>query len=134
MVEHLEAEYLTRLLAEAQRVLRPGSHVVLETINPASWTAFFSAFVRDITHRHPLHPDTLGYFLRASGFVEVEIVYRAPVPKEAQLQRAVIDETLKKTPAGFAVCVLAETFNRQIDRLNGLIFAEQDYAAIATRP
>ena len=134
VVEHLEAEYLTRMLAEAQRVIRPGSRVVLETINPASWTAFFSAYVRDVTHRHPLHPDTLGYFLRASGFVDVEIVYRSPVPEAAQLQRAAVDATLADTPAGAAVCALAETFNRHVDRLNGLIFAEQDYAAIAKRP
>ena len=134
VVEHLEAEYLMRMLAEAQRVLRPGSRIVLETINPASWTAFFSAFVRDITHRHPLHPDTLSYLLRASGFVDVEIVYGSPVPAEAQLQRAGVDVTLADTPAGAAVCALAETFNRHVDRLNGLIFAEQDYAAIARRP
>ena len=134
VVEHLEAEYLMRMLGEAQRVLRPGSRIVLETINPASWTAFFSAFVRDITHRHPLHPDTLSYLLRASGFVDVEIVYRSPVPTEAQLQRAAVDATLADTPAGAAVCALAETFNRHVDRLNGLIFAEQDYAAIGRRP
>ena len=134
VVEHLEAEYLMRMLAEAQRVLRPGSRIVLETINPASWTAFFSAFVRDITHRHPLHPDTLSYLLRASGFVDVEIMYRSPVPAEAQLQRAAIDAALADTPAGAAVSALAETFNRHVDRLNGLIFAEQDYAAIARRP
>ena len=134
VVEHLEAEYLMRMLAEAQRALRPGSRIVLETINPASWTAFFSAFVRDITHRHPLHPDTLSYLLRASGFVDVEIVYRSPVPAEAQLQHASVDVTLADTPAGAAVCALAETFNRHVDRLNGLIFAEQDYAAIARRP
>ena len=42
--------------------------------------------------------------------------------------------TLADTPAGAAVCALAETFNRHVDRLNGLIFAEQDYAAIARRP
>ena len=134
VVEHLEAEYLTRVLAETRRVLRPGSRIVLETINPASWAAFFSAFVRDITHRHPLHPDTLGYFLRASGFVDVSIVYQSPVPEAAQLQRAAVDATLAETPAGAAVRALAETFNRHVDRLNGLFFAEQDYAAIARRP
>ena len=134
VVEHLEAEYLMRMLAEAQRALRPGSRIVLETLNPASWTAFFSAFVRDITHRHPLHPDTLSYLLRASGFVDVEIVYRSPVPAAARLQRAAVDATLADTPAGAAVCALAETLNRHVDRLNGLIFAEQDYAAIGRRP
>ncbi len=134
VVEHLEAEYLTRVLAEAQRVLRPGARVVLETINPASWTAFFSAFVRDVTHRHPLHPDTLSYFLRAAGFVDVEIAYRAPVPDAAKLQRAAVDAGPADTPAGAAVRALAEAFNQHVDRLNGLIFAEQDYAAVARRP
>ena len=133
VVEHLEAEYLTRLLAEAHRVLRPGSRVVLETLNPACWTAFFSAFVRDITHRHPLHPDTLSYFLRASGFVEVEVVYRSPVPDAAKLPRATVDAAVAETPSGAAVRELAQTFNRHVDRLNGMIFAEQDYAAIARR-
>ena len=134
VVEHLEADYLMQLLGAAQRTLRPGSRVVLETINAASWTAFFSAYVRDITHRHPLHPDTLGYLLRASGFVDVTIVYRAPIPDAAKLQRAAVDPALADTPAGAAVCRLAETVNQHADRLNGLAFAEQDYAAVGRRP
>ena len=134
VVEHLEADYLMQLLGAAQRTLRPGSRVVLETINAASWTAFFSAYVRDITHRHPLHPDTLGYLLRASGFVDVTIVYRAPIPYAAKLQRAAVDPALAATPAGAAVCALAAAVNQHADRLNGLAFAEQDYAAIAKRP
>ena len=134
VVEHLEADYLMQLLGAVQRTLRPGSCVVLETINPASWAAFFSAYVRDITHRHPLHPDTLGYLLRASGFVDVTIVYRAPIPDAAKLQRAAVDPALAATPAGAAVCALAQTVNQHADRLNELAFAEQDYAAIAKRP
>ena len=134
VVEHLEADYLTRMLSDAHRALRPGSPVVLETINPASWSAFFSAYLRDVTHRHPLHPDTLGYLLRAGGFVDVSIVYRSPVPDAARLQRAAVDPALAATPAGRAVCALADTLNQHADRLNGLMFAEQDYAAIARRP
>ena len=134
VVEHLEADYLMQLLAAAHRTLRPGSRIVLETINPASWTAFFSAYVRDVTHRHPLHPDTLGHLLRAGGFVDVTIVYRAPVPDAAKLQRAAVDPGLAATPAGAAVRRLAETVNQHADRLNGLAFAEQDYAAVGRRP
>ena len=134
VVEHLEADYLMQMLGNAHRALRPGSRIVLETINPASWTAFFSAYVRDITHRHPLHPETLAYLLRASGFVDVSIVYRAPVPDAAKLQRAAVDPELAATPAGRAVRVLADTLNQHADRLNGLMFAEQDYAAVARRP
>ena len=134
VVEHLEADYLIRMLADAHRSLRPGSHVVLETINPASWTAFFSAYLRDVTHRHPLHPDTLAYLLRASGFVDVTIIYRSPVPDAAKLRRVDVDRALAATPDGKAVGALAEALNQHAELLNGLIFAEQDYAAIARRP
>ena len=134
VVEHLEADYLMRMLADAHRALRPGSRVVLETINPASWTAFFSAYVRDVTHRHPLHPDTLAYLLRASGFVGVSIVYRSPVPDAAKLRRAEVDPALAATPEGKAVSTLADALNQHAELLNGLIFAEQDYAAIGRRP
>ena len=131
VVEHLEADYLHRLLAALHRVLRPGARIVLETINPASWSAFFSAYVRDVTHRHPLHPDTLGYLLRAQGFVDVEIVYSAPVPDAERLQR--VAPPPGDTPAGVSLRSLTEAFNGNVDRLNGLLFAHQDYAAVGIR-
>ena len=134
VVEHLEADYLMQMLGDAHRTLRPDSRVVLETINPASWTAFFSAYVRDITHRHPLHPETLTYLLRASGFVDVTVVYRAPVPDAAKLQRVAVDPAVDAIPDGAAVRTLADTLNQHAELLNGLIFAEQDYAAIGRRP
>ena len=134
VVEHLEAAYLQRLLDEAHRALRPDSRIVLETLNPACWMAFFSAYVRDFTHRHPLHPETLSYLLRSSGFVDIEVVYRSPLPEAAKLQRVEVDPTMRDTLVGAAVCELAEAFNQHADRLNGLMFAEQDYAAIGRRP
>ena len=134
VVEHLEAAYLQRSLDEAHRALRPDSRIVLETLNPACWMAFFSAYVRDFTHRHPLHPETLSYLLRSSGFVDIEVVYRSPLPEAAKLQRVEVDPTMRDTPVGGAVCELAEAFNQHADRLNGLMFAEQDYAAIGRRP
>ena len=81
-VEHLGPRYLMRLLEAMHRVLCPGGRAVVETINPASWTAFFSAYLRDVTHRQPLHPDTLQHLLRAAGFVAVEVVYRSPPPED----------------------------------------------------
>ncbi len=133
VVEHLEADYLLQLLAAAQRALRPGARIVLETINPACWSAFFSAYLRDITHRHALHPDTLGYLLRAHGFVDVEIVYSAPVPEDGRLQRMPAEAVPGDTPGGDALRDLIEAFNGNVDRLNRLLFAHQDYAAIGTR-
>ncbi len=133
VVEHLDADYLLRLLAAVQRALRPGARIVLETINPASWSAFFWSYIRDITHRQPLHPDTLGYLLRAHGFVDVEIVYSAPVPDTDRLRRAPAGAGVDAAPNGAALRGLIETYNRNVDKLNGLLFAHQDYAAIGTR-
>ena len=133
VVEHLEADYLVRLTQEMHRVLRPGARAVVETINPTSWIAFFSAYLRDVTHRHPLHPDTLEYLLRAAGFRDVRVAYSSPPPAASRLERVAVDRELASTPAGAAVVELAEVFNRNVDRMNELVFADQDYAVIATR-
>ena len=93
VVEHLQPAYLVRLLGVAGRKLRPGSTIVLETINPACWFAFFDAYVRDITHVRPLHPDTLQYLLTASGFQRTTIRYSAPYPEDAKLQRVPLPDT-----------------------------------------
>ncbi len=133
VVEHLEPRYIARLLQEMHRVLLPGGRAIVETINPASWSAFFSAYLRDVTHRQPLHPDTLEHLLRAAGFTEIDVVYGSPPPESSRLQRLPVDLALAATPTGAALCELAGAFNHNVDRLNGLLFAEQDYAAIGTR-
>jgi SAM-dependent methyltransferase len=123
VVEHLDPAYLTNLLDAAYAALRPGAPIVLETINPACWFAFFESYVRDITHVRPLHPDTLKFLLQASGFGGVEIRYQAPYPEHHKLQRV--------APA--ALGDTAETLNANVDKLNSLLFTYLDYAAIAKR-
>jgi O-antigen chain-terminating methyltransferase len=124
VVEHLEPAYLTRLLEAAFEVLRPGAPIVLETINPACWFAFFESYIRDITHVRPLHPDTLKFLLIASGFQQVEIRYRAPYPEHEKLQRLAKSEVLGDE---------VETLNGNVDKLNSLLFTNLDYAAIGRR-
>ena len=77
VVEHLQPGYLLRFLELAFHKLRPGAPIVLETLNPACWTAFFDSFIRDITHVWPLHPDTLHYLVLASGFSDG--AHRVPI-------------------------------------------------------
>jgi O-antigen chain-terminating methyltransferase len=101
--------------------LRPGGRIVLETINPACWFAFFSSYIRDLTHVRPIHPDTLAYFLQASGFQRVRVDYRAPYPERDKLQPLPGDDAL------------VETFNRNVALLNALMFTHLDYAAIGER-
>jgi O-antigen chain-terminating methyltransferase len=123
VVEHLEPSYLTALLDAAYTALRPGAPIVLETINPACWFAFFESYVRDITHVRPLHPDTLKFLLQASGFSGVEVRYQAPYPEHDKLQRV----------AASALGDAAETLNANVDKLNSLLFTYLDYAAVGRR-
>jgi len=126
VVEHLEPNYLLRLLDTAFHKLRPGSRIVLETINPACWFAFFESYIRDITHVRPIHPETLKYLLTASGFQQVEVSFRAPYPEHEKLQPA--------AGGGTDVADLIETVNANAEKLNRLLFTHLDYAAIALRP
>ena len=86
VVEHLEPGYLLRFLELSFHKLRPGGALVLETLNPACWVAFFESYIRDITHAWPLHPETLKYLVTASGFPSPRIEYRSPVPPQDRLQ------------------------------------------------
>jgi O-antigen chain-terminating methyltransferase len=124
VVEHLEPGYLLRFLEVAHHKLRPGAPLVLETLNPACWVAFFESFIRDITHVWPLHPETLRYLVLASGFTSARIEWRSPVPPQDRLQPVVAGAG---TPADFA-----ETFNANVDKLNGRMFTYMDYAIVGT--
>lgn len=129
VVEHLPPDRLLHLLNLAHRCLRPGGRVVLETINVACWAAFFSSYVRDLTHVRPVHPETLSYLVSAAGFTNVEIRYSSPYPPEARLQR--LPRTLLSE--GEVVAEVVEQFNRNVDTLNRLLFSWLDYAVIGEK-
>jgi SAM-dependent methyltransferase len=122
VVEHLEPAYLVALLQQAYHKLQPGGLLVLETINVACWFAFFQSYVLDITHVRPLHPETLSYFVRASGFPAVDVQFRAPYPDDHKLQHVAGGDALHYT------------LNANVDKLNSLLFTHLDYAVVARRP
>ena len=133
VIEHLEPAYLSQLLSLAYDKLRPGGTIILETINPSCWVAFFESFIRDLTHVKPIHAETLQYLLQASGFSTVEIVYRAPIAPDGRLQK------VRPAPEHFGdtapdrLTELVSSFNSNVDRLNDRMFSYQDFAAIATK-
>ena len=128
VVEHLEPRYLMRLLDAAFDKLRPGAPIVLETINPACWFAFFESYIRDLTHVRPVHPDTLTYLLVATGFQRVEIRYRAPYPEADKLQALA-----HGSGAPTSLNDMIETLNANVEKINRLLFTYLDYAAIGIR-
>jgi O-antigen chain-terminating methyltransferase len=128
VVEHLTTAYLGALLDAAAAKLRPGGRIVLETINPRCWVAFFESYLRDPTHVRPLHPETLQYLLRVRGFQRVELRFSSPVAAGDRLQPVVLPDS-RDSELADAVAVI----NDNTTRLNGWLFSFQDYAVVATR-
>lgn len=120
VIEHVEPDYLKQMVKECHRVLRPGSPIVLETINPLSLFALSRIFFLDVTHQKPIHPEYLRLLLETTGFSEVEILY-GDEPASEKLEE--ID------PAN----PLARAFNSNVDRLNQILFAPPVYAAKAVK-
>jgi len=108
--------------------LRPGGRLVLETLNPACWIAFFDSYIRDITHVWPLHPETLKYLVIASGFTTAAVEFRSPVPQQDRLQPIALPSG---SDARFAD--LTEAFNANVEKLNSRMFTYLDYAMVADR-
>jgi 2-polyprenyl-3-methyl-5-hydroxy-6-metoxy-1,4-benzoquinol methylase len=121
VVEHLSAQQLLDLVALAARKVRPGGRMIMETVNPQSLYVYAHSFYLDPTHVRPVHPGYLEFLLREAGFAEVEIDWRNP-PREWELLQPLPGED----PG-------TQQMNTNIENLNALLFAPQDYAIIATR-
>ncbi|HXH36814.1 MAG TPA: class I SAM-dependent methyltransferase [Plantibacter sp.] len=128
VVEHLEPSYLLQFLELAFEKLQPGGRLVLETLNPACWVAFFESYIRDITHRWPLHPDTLKFLVLASGFSKADVEFRSPVPPHDRLQTVQLPATADQT-----MREVVETLNGNVERLNARMFTHMDYAVVGAK-
>ncbi len=127
VVEHFEPDYLLAFLETAHHKLRAGAPLVIETINPACWMAFFDCYIRDLTHRQALHPDTLRYLVQTSGFTSVDVQFRAPIRDVDRLDR------VASTTDDPDIAQLAAAVNAHADKLNARLFSSMDYAVIARR-
>jgi SAM-dependent methyltransferase len=116
VIEHVHSDYLKQLVRECYRVLKPGSPIILETINPLSVFALSRIFFLDITHQKPIHPEYLRFLLETSGFSEVEILFFDELTGE-KLEEIEPENSL------------ARTFNSNVDKLNRILFAPPVYAA-----
>jgi len=120
VIEHLPPADLRRLVELSHAKLVPGGVLVLETVNPLSVFALVQIYFLDSTHRAPVHPEALRFLLEASAFEDVEI---RPVGDLGA-------EKLVPLPGADAT---ASLINRNIDRLNALLFAPPGYAAIGKK-
>jgi 2-polyprenyl-3-methyl-5-hydroxy-6-metoxy-1,4-benzoquinol methylase len=133
VVEHLEPSYLSQMLDAAFFKLKPGAPLVLETLNPACWVAFFESYIRDVTHRWPLHPDTLHYLVQASGFSSVTVQFRAPVAEADRLEHVPLLPPREGREHNPILVDLVDIVNSHADKLNARLFTYMDYAIVARR-
>ncbi|MBM3284247.1 MAG: class I SAM-dependent methyltransferase [Candidatus Aminicenantes bacterium] len=120
VIEHLEPSTLKKLVETGYKKLAPSGIFILETINPASVFALVEIYFLDLSHQRPIHPRALQFLLEATGFEDVEIKYAETLEREKL-------ETLPGTDG------LAVSLNQNLDRLNALLYAPPNYAAIARR-
>ena len=79
VVEHLVPADLYSLVDLALRKLAPGGRLLLETVNAESVYAM-KWFWMDLSHVRPVPAGSMAQIMRASGFREVVVDYRSPVP------------------------------------------------------
>ncbi|MBM4246490.1 MAG: class I SAM-dependent methyltransferase [Deltaproteobacteria bacterium] len=115
VVEHLTIGKTVRLLAVARRKLRAGGCLIVETINVQSLITFTRAWTIDPSHRQPIHPLTLRFLAEQAGFERCELRYGSEVEAGSALEAA----------GG------GEAAERNVARLNALLFGPQDYAVVA---
>jgi 2-polyprenyl-3-methyl-5-hydroxy-6-metoxy-1,4-benzoquinol methylase len=131
VIEHFEPDYLVRFLEAAFRTMRPQAPLILETINPACWMAFFECYLRDLTHKIALHPDTLRHLVQTSGFTRVDVQLRHPVREADRLPRMALDSGTGHVHE--SVASVAAALNAQADALNARLFSSMDYVVVARR-
>lgn len=130
VVEHFEPETLLRLLRLIERKLAPGGLILTETINPECLYALANWYLRDPSHRTPVHHATLHFLMAQAGFHRIEARFLHPVPETERLQAG----TTREEALDPAVAALAGQIRHNTEILNRFLYGPQDYAMLAYKP
>jgi O-antigen chain-terminating methyltransferase len=122
LIEHLELDQLTEMVSLCSAKLKPGGVFIAETVNPQCLSTFSGAFYLDLTHIKPIHPEAARFLWRWAGLGQVEVVYLSPYPPDHRL------ENFSESDDG-----LAGVVNRNVQRLNALLYSHQDYAVVGRK-
>lgn len=128
VVEHLPAPRLWEFAQLCHRKLLYGGPLVLVTPNAASLSIFYHTFYKDLTHNKPIHPQALQFLLEANGFRKVELSSLSPMPEELKLDLLDVELAADEAQRQWAL-----TLNRDLQRVNGLLFGDQDCVACAVK-
>ncbi len=120
VVEHVTPSYLKRMVEMAYHKLSPSSTIIIETVNPLSVFSLVQIYFLDLSHQQPIHPQALSFLLKSSGFEDIQIKYSAPLE----------NEKLKPLPEKDEITSL---LNENFDKINNLLYAPSNYAAVAKK-
>jgi O-antigen chain-terminating methyltransferase len=115
VIEHFTPDYLREVVIQAQRIMKEGAVILLETINPLSLFALSRIFFLDVTHQKPLHPEYMRYLLESCGFFDVEVIYS---------ENNLIDDRLETISPDNDI---ARVFNTNVDKINNILYASAEY-------
>ena len=130
VIEHLQPRELAKIVKLSHEKLKGGTYFIAVTPNPISLVASSSFYV-DLTHTRPVHWETMQFILESDGFRNVEAKFVSPVPEGVKLDK--IDPEKGNKDHFDKVAKLIEPLNKNIEKLNNLIYAPRDYAIIAMK-
>jgi O-antigen chain-terminating methyltransferase len=87
IIEHMSFEDRLIFFRECLRILQPGGIGIFETPNPANLRVGANYFYFDPSHLRPLPSESTKFFVKASGWVEVEILNLNPSIEVPSLER-----------------------------------------------
>jgi SAM-dependent methyltransferase len=127
VVEHLEPAYLVRLLKLCHNKMSDGSYIIIETVNPLCLIAFVNFYI-DMTHKRPMHPETLRFLMEYAGYKENSFVFSSPFGDDTRLKKIDVEPGCSDKEKN-----IASIYNSNMDKLNDLIYGPQDYAVVARK-
>jgi 2-polyprenyl-3-methyl-5-hydroxy-6-metoxy-1,4-benzoquinol methylase len=124
VIEHLHPDSVYTILSELHRVMKADAPLVIETVNPLSVFAYHHLFFKDPTHVFPVHPDTLIFMLRYTGFRDVQAHLITPVPAQQKLPEP------KKEDFSPAAYQYVKTLT---GKLNQLLYDSMEYYVVGVK-
>jgi O-antigen chain-terminating methyltransferase len=91
-------------------------------------TTFSGAFYADPTHQRPIHPEAIRRMVELHGFGDVRIEYLNPIEESDKLEYLASESNTEP-----ALRKMVETINRNLRRMNSLLYNYADYAVIGRK-
>jgi O-antigen chain-terminating methyltransferase len=123
VIEHLQPEELVSLVKLCYDKMKFGTYFIAETINPLCLSVFAASFYMDLSHVKPIHPETIKFLLESAGFRDIQFKFFSPFPDATRLCTLEIRDSMSGEEKA-----RLEAMNRNIDKLNSLLYGYQDYA------